>query len=349
MQPQEDDASGDWTEPGVYRAAPGVHRIPLPLPNDGLRAVNVYAIEDGDGLVLVDSGWALERSRELLTAALRAIGYELGDVRRFLVTHVHRDHYSQAVAIRQEYGTRVSLGRGEEPSLLGLRDPEHNTTKNLRLLQAAGAHPLLELLQGSPPPKADPLEFEMPDDWFDGAGREQLASRALDVVPTPGHTQGHVVFVDAAADLMFAGDHVLPRITPSIGFEVVPAELPLRDYLDSLRLVRGMPDRRLLSAHGPVAESVHQRVDELLEHHRVRLEDTAGTIDAGAGTAYEAALRLTWTRRERKLEDLDPLNQFLAVNETRAHLDLLVHQGKLQSSTRDGVLEYRMPDADSPS
>ena len=39
--------------------ADGVHRIPLPLPNDGLRAVNVYAIADGDGLTLVDSGWAL--------------------------------------------------------------------------------------------------------------------------------------------------------------------------------------------------------------------------------------------------------------------------------------------------
>lgn len=29
----------DWTTPGVYPVAPGVHRIPLPLPNDGLRAV----------------------------------------------------------------------------------------------------------------------------------------------------------------------------------------------------------------------------------------------------------------------------------------------------------------------
>ena len=44
--------SGDWTELGLFTVAPGVHRIPLPLPNDGLRAVNVYAIESGDDLVL---------------------------------------------------------------------------------------------------------------------------------------------------------------------------------------------------------------------------------------------------------------------------------------------------------
>ena len=57
----DDDPAGDWTVPGVYRCAPGVHRIPLPLPNDGLRAVNVYALADGDGLTLVDAGWALAR------------------------------------------------------------------------------------------------------------------------------------------------------------------------------------------------------------------------------------------------------------------------------------------------
>jgi glyoxylase-like metal-dependent hydrolase (beta-lactamase superfamily II) len=49
---------------------------------------------------------------------------------------------------------------------------------------------------------------------------------------------------------MFAGDHVLPRITPSIGFEQNAAGLPLRDYLDSLKLVRDLPDRRLLPAQG---------------------------------------------------------------------------------------------------
>ncbi len=34
-----------WTEPGAYPVADGVHRIPLPLPMDGLRAVNVYVLE----------------------------------------------------------------------------------------------------------------------------------------------------------------------------------------------------------------------------------------------------------------------------------------------------------------
>src|SRR6516162_4491297 len=64
----------EWAEPGVYPVAPGVHRVPLPLPTDGLRAVNVYVIEDDGGLVLIDSGWALEVARRALTSALATLG-----------------------------------------------------------------------------------------------------------------------------------------------------------------------------------------------------------------------------------------------------------------------------------
>src|SRR5690348_13731767 len=55
-----------WAAPGTYPVAPGVHRVPLPLPNDRLRAVNVYVIEADDGLVLIDSGWALEEAHRAL-------------------------------------------------------------------------------------------------------------------------------------------------------------------------------------------------------------------------------------------------------------------------------------------
>jgi glyoxylase-like metal-dependent hydrolase (beta-lactamase superfamily II) len=159
------------------------------------------------------------------------------------------------------------------------------------------------------------------------------------VVATPGHTRGHVVFIDRDAQLMFAGDHVLPHITPSIGFEAVAAALPLGDYLDSLRLVRSLPDQRLLPAHGPVGPSVHARVDELLHHHAERLDHACGAVRDGL-TAYAVAGRLTWTRRERPFADLDLFNQMLAVAETAAHLDLLVAQGRLKATDADGVRRY---------
>jgi glyoxylase-like metal-dependent hydrolase (beta-lactamase superfamily II) len=152
-----------------------------------------------------------------------------------------------------------------------------------------------------------------------------------------------VVFDDGAAGLMFTGDHVLPHITPSIGFQPAPAEAPLDDYLGSLRLVRGMPDRQMLPAHGPVSPSVHARVDELLTHHDDRLAATGETVANGASTAYESAQRLGWTRRHRKLAELDAFNQMLAVLETAAHLDLLASQGKLHSSEVDETRRYALP------
>lgn len=58
--------SDDWTSPGAFEVFPGVYRIPLPLPSDALKAVNVYALVDGDGLVLVDSGWAVPAASTVL-------------------------------------------------------------------------------------------------------------------------------------------------------------------------------------------------------------------------------------------------------------------------------------------
>jgi glyoxylase-like metal-dependent hydrolase (beta-lactamase superfamily II) len=59
-----------------------------------------------------------------------------------------------------------------------------------------------------------------------------------------------VTFHDAEAGLLFSGDHVLPRITPSIGFEPVAAELPLADFLNSLALTAAAPDALPVAAHG---------------------------------------------------------------------------------------------------
>ena len=319
-----------------------MHRIPLPLPNDGLRAVNVYAIADDDGLTLVDSGWALDVARERLEAALAGIGHELGDVRRFLVTHMHRDHYTLALTVRRLFGSRVMLGAGERESLERVTDrDEHTPSAHLGVLLRAGARPLVERSRREWPDRGDEVGvWEKPDDWLTAAEEIEIDGRTLRVVPTPGHTRGHVVFADSGNGLLFAGDHVLPHITPSIGFEAARPELPLGDYLGSLRLVRSMPDMRLLPAHGPVTGSVHARVDELIVHHDQRLDACEEVVRHGADTAYAAAQALTWTRRERPFDDLDMFNQMMAVMETAAHLDVLVAQGRLRSSVADGVVIY---------
>jgi len=341
----DDDPDGDWTAPGVFRCAPGVHRIPLPLPNDGLRAVNVYAVEDGDGITLVDSGWALSEARDLLETALKTLGAGFGDVRRFLVTHSHRDHYTQAVVLRHEFGMRVALGRGERSGLDIILSDRADGSANQRRLARAGAHELLSRLGAGPPP-VDPTHWAPPDEWIDdgdeivvGVG-ERL--RRLRAVATPGHTRGHVVFADEAADLLFSGDHVLPRITPSIALEPDPPANPLADFLTSLELMRSRPDAAMLPAHGPVGMRVHERVDELIAHHGVRLDASLAAVREGRRTASEVAAVLPWTRRGTALVDLDPFNAMLATLETASHLEVLVQRDVLTRSEQDGVDHYSL-------
>jgi glyoxylase-like metal-dependent hydrolase (beta-lactamase superfamily II) len=335
-------AETTWDEPGVEQVLEGVFRIPLPLPNDGLRAVNVYAIVDGDGLVLIDGGWALAETQQRLERGLAEIEFKLSDIREFLVTHVHRDHYTGAIMVRRLLGTPVRIGAGERESLeqsVGVERGSWGKGFNEQLASAGATELLARVRANWSAPEGD-NGYEMPDGWI-YPGEISLESRRFEVVETPGHTRGHVVFHDLAAAALFAGDHVLPRITPSIGLEPKGASLPLQNYLDSLALVRGRPDAKLLPAHGPVTDSVHERVDQLLAFHEERLAACVEAIDEGATSSFEVASILRWTRHQRHLDDMEEFNQVLAIGETRVHLDVCVVRGWLRSSTdADGIVRF---------
>lgn len=329
---------GKWATGGPETVAPGVHRIPLPLPNDGLRAINVYALEEPDGLVLIDAGWSIPESLAVLDESLAGLGHRLDDITDVYVTHIHRDHYTQAIELRRRFGTRVHLGAGERPGLELLTELRTDVpVTSLAVLRRGGAADLAErMAEGYG--EFDPSGWEPPDRWLD-PGLVRL-HHPLRVVPTPGHTRGHVVYLDEPRGLLFSGDHVLPHITPSIGFELGEPGLPLGDYLDSLALMTAFPDNRLLPAHGPVAPSTHTRVDELLAHHDKRLAETEDALGAGAREGQAVAGRLGWTRRAVAFGDLNDFNRMLAVNEIVAHLDVLVARGRATVSEVDGVARY---------
>jgi len=333
--------SPGWASQIELHVAPGVHRMPTPMPGDGLSAVNVYAIETPDGVTLIDSGWDIPESRVALMQGLGKIDATPSDITRFLVTHAHQDHYAQAVAVRRDFGTRVSLGLGEKPALAVLRSSiPPDVDGHLAGLVVLGAQHLAERLR--PHVVVDPLShlgWEAPDDWLVPGPVAIASNRWLEAVETPGHTAGHLVFHDLEGELLFAGDHVLPTITPSL--TVPPLEGgSLAAFLRSLALVRARPDARLLPAHGHVANSVHERVDQLLDHHRLRLDEMARAVAAGACSASEVATAVPWTRRGKPFAELDLFAGLMAVHESAAHLDYLVSEGRLSVTLIDGVRCY---------
>lgn len=316
---------------------PGLYRVPLPLPGDALKAVNVYLVEEGDGYTLIDSGWDSPSSWQSLTDGLRRAGADVRQVRRVLVTHLHHDHLGQATAISRATGAQVWLGAGERRGHEAVRHDLAGAIKSqAEHLERAGAAELAELARTRI--TAPVLDWDPPQHWtFDD---EQVGR--LRAIHTPGHTQGHTSFFDATRGVLFPGDHVLPHITPSIGFEPYPTHTALADFLHSLAKVRALPAQLVLPAHGPVFTDLPARVDELLAHHENRLAQCVGAISAAGSTALDVATRLPWTRRERAFTELGLFNRTLAIWETLAHLQLLSSRGTVLMTYDDGAWRFRL-------
>lgn len=317
------------TVPLTEQLADGIHRIPLALPLDDLKVINAYAFESSHGLILVDPGWATAETERTLTAALAELDYTMHDVTKIIATHAHWDHYTQAVGLRDEHGTKVYLGAGERHSLDAFATLTGPYPRQVELLREAGAPELAEYIDTLSYQEHEiGLPLGEPDAWMHDGDIFDLGDRTLTVHEMPGHTRGHMVIADAAAGVMITGDHILPRITPSIGFEREPEALPLRSFLSSLRATLELPDARMLPAHGPVSDSVHDRARALLTHHDERLTEIRDLAEDGR-SPHEIARALPWTRYQRRLDDLNPVHRMVAILEVAAHL----HYDQSQTAT----------------
>ncbi len=152
------------------------------------------------------------------------------------------------------------------------------------------------------------------------------------------------MYEDRRAGVAFTGDHILPRITPSIGLERAPEALPLQSYLASLQLFLDLSDASMLPAHGAITPSVKARAEELLDHHRDRLDRACELVTAGNSTAYQVAQQMLWTRHERTVDELGPVHGMTAILEVMAHLELLVTRGVLKREQTGVVSHYVVGD-----
>ncbi len=206
----------DWAAPGAFKVTDRIFRIPLPLPTDGPRAVNVYVLLQPDGIVMVDAGWAVVESREACERALSSLGVGLGDIERFLVTHAHRDHYTQAVAVRREFATPIALGVGERPSLRAANAPNRRPNQaQLDQLASFGAPELLrELTALRRHVPIDPGMWEAPDQWLSPGDLSSATARGWRSSRRPATLVGTWYFSTTPTDSCSPGTmccRTLPR------------------------------------------------------------------------------------------------------------------------------------------
>ena len=92
-------------------------------------------------------------------------------------------------------------------------------------------------------------EFEAPDLLLDGSEIYKTGKHNLRAFWTPGHTPGHLCWVDEEARMVFTGDHILPVITSNVSVRMTSDGDPLGDYLDSVAKVGALDVDLVLPAH----------------------------------------------------------------------------------------------------
>jgi len=302
--------------PPVERVRPGLWSIPVPIPNNPLRYVLVYAFETDKGPYLVDAGWNTDDAYDVLCRGLVTAGFDIGDVQGVLVTHIHPDHYGLAGRIREASGAWVALhpadaalvhDRYEEPKPLVERMGE-------LLIRAGAPEEEVQSLKGASMPVLPFVVTTHPDVLLEDGDKPEVPGWDLVSIWTPGHTAGHLCFYERDLRLMLSGDHILPRITPNISVNP-QAENPLVDYLASLDKV---------GAYEADFVGLQTRVNELKAHHEERFVEVVEAIKSGCDTAWDITSRMHWSR------PWDRINGWMrraALGEALAHIRVLESRG----------------------
>ncbi len=295
-------------------------QIRLPMTGNPMRYINGYLLEDDDGLTLIDCGWKGDDVLAALEDGLAEHGHTVRDVRRLLVTHFHMDHYGLA-------GTLVAAGIPE----LGMHERDWNFLKARNELDDdAVVDAWLERNGLHVEPDADDVGYDRYDvvepTRFIEDGERIGRLRAM---WTPGHSRGHLCFVDSVSGRTFTGDHVLDPVTPHVGLWHDSGRDPMGEYVRSLHAVGALETTGALPAHGEAFPDLARRVDELLAHEANRENEVVHALDAGAATGAAVAGALKWRRRGDRFDQLSSGHQQFAVAETLAHLEHLRALGKV--------------------
>jgi glyoxylase-like metal-dependent hydrolase (beta-lactamase superfamily II) len=326
-------------EPGaLIEVAPGIGWARFPVPGS-LKHVNVWLLEDGDGLTVVDTGLDIPPCRdgwEALFAgplAGRAIS-------RIIVTHFHPDHLGLAGWLAERFAAPLLMTREEwlfGRMLTSDVRPEP-PGEAIRYWRGAGwdeARIETEAAKGWG--RFASVVSPVPASYRRLREGDELAIGARDwrVVTGNGHSPDHACLLDAERRVLIAGDQVLPRITSNISLTLSePDGDPLGDWLASLAKLRTLPDDLLvLPSHGDPFTGLHARVDAIREGHLGRMD----ALHAHLGEPRRAVdcFPVLFGRK------IDDGSYGLATGEALAHLRHLEVTGRAAREWREDAAYFR--------
>jgi len=317
----------------LSEVATGVFELRLPIPfEDGL--VNVFLFTDGDQVDLLDCGMNSEESVGIIRQAIKHLG--ASGVRRLMVTHIHPDHYGAAGAFAGEGLADLYIHRLEVPLVHPRYVELEHLVKEVRNYLLVNGLPDedAEVLSNSQRALSEVVKTAEPSVQLDGAETVVMGLHRLRVEWTPGHSPGHICLYEPDGGLLFAGDHILPELSPNIGLHPQSTPDPLHDYLDGLKRMAAYRPKLVLPAHGRPFSGVEQRVETLLDHHKRRLDRVMEIAGDEEKSGWEVALEL-WGPRENLYE------KRLALQEALAHLQALAVERRVSKSVTPSSVRWR--------
>lgn len=330
---------GRWApEPGIVKeVAPGIlwYRLPLPM---GLNHINLYALDDGDGWALLDTGLNTKESKDVWRTLLA--GPLAGrKITRVIVTHYHPDHLGLAGWLCKKFGVDLWIARTEflmaRMLMLDVQDTVPEDV--IRFYRRAGwSEQALGIFGERGWGHFAKAVAPLPTGYRRMASGDVLTigTRKWRVVVGRGHTPEHVCLVCDEDQLMISGDQVLPKITSNVSvYPTEPEGDPLGDWMDSLDLLETLsPDLFVLPSHNEPFRNVHVRVQALRNDHLGKL-DRLREHCATPRTAIESFGCLF-------KRPIQPNEMMMATGEALAHLNYLTVRGQLTRLEQEGVYTF---------
>ena len=327
--------------PGIgeaHEVAEGVLWLRLPLPM-ALDHVNVFALDDGDGWTLIDTGIGTKRGREAMETAL-AGPLKGKPVTRVLVTHHHPDHIGLAGWFMERDAELLTTRTAYLMArMLALDVQERPVAEALAFYRSAGASPEVIAQKESERPFnfADviaplPLGFTL----IREGDRMSIGGRRWVVRIGHGHAPEHATLWSEDDNLVLGGDQLLPSISPNLGvYPTEPEADPVADWLASCRAFQPLAreDHFVLPGHKLPFYGLPTRLDQLIENHVSALDrlEAALTTPATAGESF-----LPIFKRE-----IGSGEYGLALVEAFAHCQHLWKTGRVSRTRRaDGAFVY---------
>ena len=210
--------------------------------------MNAFLVREDDGFTLVDTAM---RAADDLLAAARSAG---GELRRIALTHGHGDHVGSLDALKEQLGSGVQVLMPELDARI------HDGEKVVD-----------GKLPGSWPKLATKPDVRL------SAG-DRVGS--LEVVSCPGHSPGHVAFLDTRDRTLLAGDvyttYGRPAVTSHFYARFPFAAMATWDKrrdVESARALRALDPPVLAVGHGPPARDPATAMDAAIARAASRLPE----------------------------------------------------------------------------